>query len=70
MNCGEIVLARQKPPFDERAWQRDVILRNVAEDPNYAPYCLPCPGLVRMVKIDHLFWHCERCGAQHDERTP
>lgn len=54
--------------FDDRAWQREIILRNVAKDPSYAPYCVPCPGLVRMKKVEHLYWRCH-CGAEHDERT-
>ncbi len=55
--------------FDTEAWQREVILRNVATDPSYAPYCMSCPGLTRMKKVEHLFWRC-RCGAQCDYRTP
>jgi hypothetical protein len=45
----------------------NVIQQNAARDPNYSPYCLRCSGLVRMIKIETLLWHC-RCGAVHDER--
>lgn len=44
-----------------------LVKENALKDPNYAPYCLRCPGLVRMVKVEPLYWRC-RCGAQHDER--
>lgn len=45
------------------------VLLNAEKDPSYAPYCLRCPGLVRMVKIEPFFWRC-KCGAMHDERKP
>jgi hypothetical protein len=53
---------------DTDAWQREVILRNEAADLHYAPYCLPCPGLVRMRKIEPHYWRC-RCGAECDYRA-
>lgn len=53
--------------FDVGAWQRDVILRNVEEDPYYAPYCLRCTGLVRMRIVERHYWRCH-CGAQCDYR--
>lgn len=53
--------------FDIAAWQREVILRNVEEDPSYAPYCMRCPGLVRMRVVERHYWRC-RCGAQADYR--
>lgn len=56
-------------PLDMGAWQRDVILRNVRRDPHYAPYCMRCPGLVRMRVIEHCYWQCT-CGAVCDYRQP
>lgn len=53
--------------FDVDEWQRDIIFRNVDKDPSYAPYSMRCPGLVRMRKVDHLFWRCP-CGAKCDYR--
>lgn len=45
------------------------IVRLLAEkDPSYRPYCLRCVGLVRMVKVERMFWKCT-CGAVHDERA-
>ena len=52
---------------DVDQWQRDVILSNVAKDPHYAPYCLRCPGLVRMRGVARHYWRCH-CGAQCDYR--
>ena len=54
-------------PFDHDAWQRDVILRNEIGHPGYAPYCMRCPGLVRMQSIEPHYWRCH-CGAQCDYR--
>jgi len=54
-------------PFTEGM---SVIKHNALNDPSYAPYCGPCPTLVRMKKIEHLYWRCEFCGAEHDEREP
>ncbi len=45
-----------------------VVRMNAEADPNYRPYCLRCVGLVRMRKIEPLYWRCD-CGAEHDERT-
>ena len=53
--------------FDQEAWQREVILRNVENDPYYAPYCMRCTGLVRMRIVDRHYWRCY-CGAQCDYR--
>lgn len=53
--------------FDHDAWQREVIFRNVENDPNYAPYCMRCPGLTRMRKIEPHYWRCG-CGAECDYR--
>jgi len=52
---------------DHDAWQRDVILRNEAARPGYAPYCMRCPGLVRMRVVEPHYWRCH-CGAQCDYR--
>lgn len=54
--------------FDHDAWQREVILRNEARGEGYAPYCMRCPGLVRMAVVEDHYWRC-RCGAQCDYRT-
>lgn len=40
---------------------------NAEKDEAYRPYCMRCPGLVRMVKIAPFFWRC-KCGAEHDEQ--
>lgn len=53
--------------FDHDAWQREVILRNVEKDPHYAPYCMRCPGLMRMRTIGRHYWRCG-CGAECDYR--
>ena len=54
---------------ETRAVERKSHVRyNAENDPTYAPYCMRCTGLVRMVKVIPFFWSC-RCGAQHDERT-
>jgi hypothetical protein len=42
------------------AWQ-------LRRDPDYAPYCMRCARLVRMVRVEPLYWRCE-CGAEHDDR--
>jgi hypothetical protein len=47
---------------------RDIIRENAEKDPSYCPYCMNCPGLVRMVKVAPLYWRCG-CGAMHDDRT-
>lgn len=49
------------------AWQREVILRNVANDPYYAPYCMRCMGLIRMRTVEQHYWRCA-CGAECDYR--
>ena len=53
--------------FAVAEWQREVILRNEGGDPYYAPYCMRCPGLVRMRRIERHYWRCG-CGAQCDYR--
>ena len=53
--------------LDMSVWQLDVILRNVAKDPCYAPYCARCPGLVRMPLIERHYWRCS-CAASCDYR--
>jgi hypothetical protein len=47
--------------------EKSIIRKNAEEDPNYRPYCLRCPVLVRMHKVEDFYWQC-RCGAEHDER--
>lgn len=44
-----------------------IIFENAKKDPSYSPYCMRCPGLVRMEIAGYLQWKC-RCGAKHDER--
>lgn len=44
-----------------------IIIQNAQRDPEYAPYCMRCPGLVRMRKVEPFRWACG-CGAQHDVR--
>lgn len=44
-----------------------IIVANATKNPAYCPYCMRCSGLVRMVKIEPLYWRC-KCGAEHDER--
>ena len=51
-------------------WNREIIRRNATQNPNYAPYCGRCHGLVRMKKVEHMYWRCDYCLAEHDERTP
>lgn len=41
---------------------------NALQDPNYRPYCLRCSHLVRMVKVETMYWKCAVCNARHDER--
>jgi len=48
---------------------RSQVRQNAEKDPSYCPYCLRCPGLVRMEKIEPFLWRCW-CGAIHDERNP
>jgi hypothetical protein len=43
------------------------VKENALKDPTYCPYCLRCPSLVRMKKVEPLLWKCH-CGAVHDER--
>lgn len=38
-------------------------LARAEADPHYAPYCMRCPGLLRMRKIELHYWRCG-CGAQ------
>ena len=54
--------------FDPDTWQREVILRNAAADPHYAPYCMRCTGLVRMRSVGRHHWRCT-CGAACDYRS-
>jgi hypothetical protein len=47
-----------------------IVRSNAEKDPTYCPYCMRCSGLVRMKKIEHLYWECVQkgCTAVHDER--
>lgn len=40
---------------------------NAEKDPTYRPYCMRCPRLVRMKRVEPFYWRCA-CGAEHDER--
>jgi hypothetical protein len=48
--------------------RESIVLRNAIERPGYSPYCMRCPGLVRMRQVGHMHWRCT-CGAEHDERA-
>jgi hypothetical protein len=48
---------------------KSIIRENAEKDPTYCPYCGPCPGLIRMYKVEPFLWRCH-CGAVHDERRP
>jgi hypothetical protein len=66
-------LISQDPNASERERMADkahdaVIVLNHIADPKYAPYCLRCHGLVRMVVAEPFRWECKRCGGVHDER--
>lgn len=45
---------------------KSLIRSNYDKDPSYRPYCMRCPGLVRMKLVRPLHWECE-CGAIHIE---
>ena len=45
------------------------VLHNAVEDPTYNPYCMRCPGLVRMQQVARFYWACTCCHAEHDERA-
>lgn len=46
---------------------KSIVRLNAEEDQSYRPYCMRCPGLVRMRKAAPFLWYCP-CGAVHDER--
>jgi hypothetical protein len=48
--------------------EKSQVRLNAEKDPNYLPYCMRCPRLVRMRKVAPFYWRCE-CGAEHDERV-
>lgn len=54
-----------KPEDDEDAEKFNFATRNMRRDPEYAPYCGRCSGLVRMARISPTVARC-RCGAVHD----
>lgn len=43
------------------------IIENAKKDSTYTPYCMRCPRLVRMVKVEDFYWTC-KCGAKCDLR--
>lgn len=47
-----------------------IIRQNAEKDSSYRPYCMPCPGLIRMQCIEPFYWKCRQCGSEYDERTP
>lgn len=57
-----------KPAAIERR-AKSVVRLNAEVDPAYCPYCMRCPGLVRMQKVEAFYWQ-HHCGAEHDEREP
>jgi hypothetical protein len=50
-------------PISER---KSIVHQNALKNPNYAPYCMRCKGLKRMIKTGTLSWGCS-CGASHKE---
>lgn len=50
-----------------RTERLSIMAQNAMKDPNYSPYCMRCPGLVRMRRVEPMLWNCP-CGAIHDER--
>lgn len=53
------------PPKEGKA--KSTIRLNAEKDESYRPYCMRCPGLVRMTKVAPFYW-THSCGAIHDER--
>lgn len=47
---------------------KSLVRINAEQDPAYSPYCMRCPGLVRMAHIEPYYWRCSRCKSEHDER--
>jgi cell division septum initiation protein DivIVA len=45
-------------------WTKSLIRQNAEKWVEYVPYCLRCPGLVRMRKVAPFRWRCA-CGAEH-----
>ena len=67
LDVDSSVVQRADTRLDVEAWQREVILHNVAKDACYAPYCMRCRGLVRMQRVEQHYWKCH-CGALCDYR--
>jgi hypothetical protein len=61
--CAWFGLAARRPPVPD-----SFVKTKALADPNYNPYCLRHAACGRMEKVEHLFWRCPRCGAEHDER--
>jgi len=40
-------------------------LQTMREDENFAPYCMECPGLRRMVRVDFDTANCSMCGETY-----
>lgn len=55
------------PPSVMPAAKNKIVVANAIADPAYCPWCLRCPGMVRMEKVEPMLWRCS-CGAVHDER--
>lgn len=55
------------PLINRTLWPLSIVRQNAEKDPTYCPYCMRCKGLIRMKKIEHMYWRCF-CGAEHDER--
>jgi hypothetical protein len=41
----------------------EILHRNFKKDPRYAPYCMRCTGLVRMIRTGEKTAKC-KCGAK------
>ena len=67
LDVDSSVVQRADARLDVEAWQREVILHNVAKDACYAPYCMRCRGLVRMQRVEQHYWKCH-CGTLCDYR--
>jgi len=40
--------------------------QKMRDDPDYAPYCMRCPGLRRMRRVSPTLAECPVCPAVHD----
>lgn len=46
-----------------------LVKENALKDPSYAPYCLRCQRVERMVRVEPMLWRCLICQSTHDERS-